>query len=208
MDNPSDPTQDADPYEVLQVHRKANPLVVMKAFRVLAAMYHPDNGQTGDRVQFERVVQAYRLLSDPNQRAIYDRMDDGQPEAAAGAQERVAAPERRRRTGTDEHRLRMLILSTLYNTRRNSLARPGLTLRVLAELTDSELDETQFSLWYLRGKKHIEIGDNDEVAITVTGVDYVEEHGGESDELLSLPEARGLLKEASDGADSGVGGTA
>ena len=208
MDSSSDPIQDADPFEVLQVHRKANPLVVMKAFRVLAAMYHPDNGQTGDRVQFERVVNAYRVLSDPNQRAVLDRMDDGQPEAAAGAQERVAAPERRRRTGGDERRLRMLILSTLYNTRRSSLARPGLTLRVLAELTDSELDETQFSLWYLRGKKLIEIGDNDEVAITVTGVDYVEEHGGESEELLSLPEARGLLKEASDGVDSGAGGTA
>jgi curved DNA-binding protein len=208
MDNPSDPIQDADPFEVLQVHRKANPLVVMKAFRVLAAMYHPDNRQTGDRVQFERVVEAYRLLSDPNQRAVYDRMDDGQPGAAAGGQERIVAPERRRRTGTDERRLRMLILSTLYNTRRSSLSRPGLSLRVLAELTDSELDETQFSLWYLRGKKFIEIGDNDEVAITVTGVDYVEEHGGESEELLSLPEARGLLKEASDVADSGVGGTA
>ena len=208
MDNPSDPIQDADPFEVLQVHRKANPLVVMKAFRVLAAMYHPDNGQTGDRVQFERVVNAYRLLSDLTQRAVYDRMDDGQPGADPGAEARVAAPERRRRSGTDERRLRLLILSTLYDMRRTSLSRPGLSLRVLAELTDSELDETQFSLWYLRGKKFIEIGDNDEVAITVTGVDYVEEHGGESEELLSLPEARGLLKEASDVADSGVGGTA
>src|SRR5438552_6336380 len=202
MDNPSDPIQDADPFEVLQVHRKANPLVVMKAFRVLAAMYHPDNAQTGDRVQFERVVNAYRLLSDPNQRAVYERMDDGQPGTVAGAPERVAAPERRRRTGTDERRLRLLILSTLYNTRRSSLSRPGLSLRVLAELTDSELDETQFSLWYLRGKKLIEIGDNDEVAITVTGVDYIEEHGGErEEELLSLPEARGVLKEASDGPE-------
>src|SRR5204863_2935601 len=95
----------------------------------------------------------------------------------------------------------LLILSTLYDMRRTSLSRPGLSLRVLAELTDSSLDEAQFSLWYLRGKKLIETGENDEVAITVTGVDYIEEHGEESEELLALPEARGALKEASDSAE-------
>ena len=64
-----------DPYAVLQLQPSAHPLVVMRTFRVLAAMYHPDNKQTGDRVKFEQVVSAYRMLSDPVRRAAYDRAE-------------------------------------------------------------------------------------------------------------------------------------
>jgi DnaJ-like protein len=186
-----------DPYEVLQLHPNAHPLVVMRTFRVLAAMYHPDNKQTGDRVQFERVVNAYRMLSDPVRRGAYDRAESAPVSTSDG---RASAPARRQ-TATDERRLRLLILTTLYNTRRSSLTRPGLSLRVLSDMTDSDLDQVQFSLWYLRGKKLIEIGENDDVAITVTGVDYVEENASVMDEMLSLPEARAALHEG-DGASS------
>ena len=181
-----------DPYEVLQLNPNAHPLVVMRTFRVLAAMYHPDNRQTGDRVKFEQVVNAYRMLSDPVRRAAYDRSEPGAPAAFDGRMP-GAPPTTRRQTATDERRLRLLLLTTLYHTRRSSLAKPGLSLRVLADMTDSELDDVQFGLWYLRGKKFIDIGDNDEVAITVAGVDYVEEHAQVTDEMLSLPEPRGAL---------------
>jgi curved DNA-binding protein len=182
----------ADPYEVLQLHQNAHPLVVMRTFRVLAAMYHPDNKQTGDRVKFEQVVNAYRTLSDPVRRAQYDRTESAP--VAAPIDGRGLEPPTRRQSTSSERRLRLLILTTLYNTRRSSLSQPGLSLRVLADMTDSQLDEVQFSLWYLRGKKFIEIGENDEVAITVTGVDFVEDNAEMMDEMLSLPEARGALE--------------
>jgi curved DNA-binding protein len=186
----------ADPYEVLQLHPKAHPLLVMRAFRVLAAMYHPDNKQTGDRVTFERIVAAYRLLSDPVKRAAYDRAQ-GRAASAAGTIDEAA--DGRPGHAPDERRLRMLILSTLYNARRSDLSRPGLTLRVLVDMTDSELDDVQFSLWYLRGKKLIEIGENDAMAITVAGVDYVEENASAiNEELLGLPRAQAALTEAKD----------
>jgi curved DNA-binding protein CbpA len=182
-----------DPYEVLQLHPTAHPLLVMRAFRVLAAMYHPDNKQTGDRDAFERISAAYQVLSDPVRRASHDR---AQGRAVNGARGRATVDDEGRGTAPDERRLRLIILTTLYSTRRNSLASPGLSLRVLADMTDSDLSDVQFSLWYLRGKKFIEIGENDLMAITVAGVDYVEGHmRGMADEVLALPEGRAMFSE-------------
>ena len=180
----------SDPYEVLHLHPKAHHLIVMRAFRVLAAMYHPDNKQTGDREQFEQIMSAYRLLSDPVRRAAHDRSQGRDTSAADGIE--AAEESHRQSQAPDERRLRMLLLTTLYNARRNSLSKPGLSLRVLADVTDSDLDAVQFSLWYLRGKKLIEIGENDAMMITVAGVDYVEEHSGlGSEALLALPDGQG-----------------
>ena len=62
-----------DYYEVLQVSRNAHPLIVAKAYRLLAAFYHPDSPETGSKDHFLEVVEAYRVLSDPVRRAMYDR---------------------------------------------------------------------------------------------------------------------------------------
>jgi curved DNA-binding protein len=183
-----------DPYKVLQLDPTAHPLLVMRAFRVLASMYHPDNKQTGDRDVFEAIVAAYQILSDPVRRASHDRTEGRA--VIAGVAKAAADDERPRGRTLDERRLRLLILTTLYNTRRNSLASPGLSLRVLADMTDSDLTDVQFSLWYLRGKKFIEVGEHDSMAITVAGVDYVEGHTrGVADELPALPEGRAMLSE-------------
>jgi curved DNA-binding protein CbpA len=182
-----------DPYEALQVHPKAHPLVVMRAFRVLAAMYHPDNKQTGDREAFERILSAYRLLSDPVRRAAHDRTQGRSASAANGA---LTAEEHDRGPAPDERRLRLLILTTLYGVRRNDVKSPGLALRVLVDMTDAEFDDVRFSLWYLRGKKLIETGHDDAVAITVAGVDYVEANAGNTaPDLLCLPDGHGVLTE-------------
>jgi hypothetical protein len=172
----------ADAYQTLQLHENAHPVLVTQAFRVLAAMYHPDNGESGDRDQFERVVQAYRVLSDPVRRAAYDRERSSGPNGSPSAREGVAP------TPATERRLRSLILTTLYNTRRNAFEKPGLSMWLLAQITDSSLDEVRFSLWYLRGKKLIEIDHDDCVAITVAGVDAVEEDATSSGGLPPLPE--------------------
>ena len=58
-----------DLYEVLQVSPRAHPIIITKAFRLLAALYHPDNTQTGDVAAFKQVVEGYRVLSDPLRRA-------------------------------------------------------------------------------------------------------------------------------------------
>lgn len=61
-----------DFYEVLQVHPKASPLIIKKAYRtLLLAGSHPDQG--GDSAQTQLLTEAYRVLSDPSLRDAYDR---------------------------------------------------------------------------------------------------------------------------------------
>ena len=161
-------------YEVLQVSRAAQPLIITKAYRLLAAFYHPDNKETGDREAFHNVVTAYRVLCDPVRRAAYDRDTFGTsspPPSNGGPPERELSE---RRT-EDERDLRRQLLQALYNVRRTEPHRPSLPLMVIPDLFGCSIDETQFTLWYLRGKKFIEMTD-DGMAITVAGVDYVESH--------------------------------
>ena len=68
MDKPATP----DYYEALQISPAAQSLIVTKAYRLLAAFYHPDNKETGNPEAFRKVVEAYRVLSDPVRRAAYD----------------------------------------------------------------------------------------------------------------------------------------
>ena len=67
----------ADHYEVLQVHPKATPEIISKAYRTLAARHHPDSQKPEDRPASEelmkRINEAYAVLSDPQKRAAYDR---------------------------------------------------------------------------------------------------------------------------------------
>src|SRR5262249_60822328 len=73
----------------------------------------------------------------------------------------------------DERELRRLLLQSLYNVRRTQPHRPSLPLRVIPDLFGCSIDEAQFTLWYLRGKKFIEMTD-DGMTITVAGVEHVE----------------------------------
>lgn len=60
-----------DPYEVLEVSRKASDEELKKAYRKAALRTHPDKG--GSEEAFQRVGMAYDVLSDPVRRARYDQ---------------------------------------------------------------------------------------------------------------------------------------
>src|ERR1700740_672354 len=73
----SEPSQQQKPqelsyYELLQVDRDAPPTIIRYAYRFLAAMYHPDNGETGNADKFRIISEAWRTLSDEGKRAAYD----------------------------------------------------------------------------------------------------------------------------------------
>lgn len=59
-----------DHYQTLGVAKGANPDEIKKAYRKLASKHHPDKG--GDTVTFQKIEEAYRILSDPAQRQQYD----------------------------------------------------------------------------------------------------------------------------------------
>jgi curved DNA-binding protein len=57
-------------YETLGVSKTATPDEIKKAYRKLASKHHPDKG--GDTATFQKIEEAYRTLSDPDQRQQYD----------------------------------------------------------------------------------------------------------------------------------------
>lgn len=156
-------------YEVLQVSPRASVLVISKAYRVLVALYHPDNQDTGDETMFRLVVEAARVLTDPVSRTAYDAGRLEEIGAAAGLVDEAPEPG----PPTDEPARRAVLLEALYNVRRSCPERPSVPIRVIPELLGGTMAQAQFTLWYLRGKKFIESTD-DGWAITVAGVDYLE----------------------------------
>lgn len=60
-----------DYYEILGLQKGATKDEVKKAFRKLAAKYHPDK-QTGDEAKFKEISEAYAVLGDDKKRAEYD----------------------------------------------------------------------------------------------------------------------------------------
>lgn len=59
-------------YDVLGVKRDATQDEIKRAFRKLAAKYHPDAG--GDEEKFKEISEAYNTLSDEAKRREYDQM--------------------------------------------------------------------------------------------------------------------------------------
>ncbi|WP_158558984.1 J domain-containing protein [Rhodoferax lacus] len=61
-------------YEVLEVSPRASAMVIRAAYRYLAQFHHPDKrsgaSEAGHRLML--INQAYAVLSDPEQRRLYD----------------------------------------------------------------------------------------------------------------------------------------
>ena len=59
-----------DPYEILGVEKDATDAAIKSAYRKLARKAHPDNG--GNAAAFIEINRAYTVLSDPEQRTLFD----------------------------------------------------------------------------------------------------------------------------------------
>jgi len=77
---------DRDYYQELGISRDAGSDEIGRAFRKLAAKYHPDRnpGDAQSEERFKRIAEAYNVLSDPKSRAAYDRGGSRQVEVDTG----------------------------------------------------------------------------------------------------------------------------
>ena len=160
-----------DYYDVLQVSPNADPDTIHRVFRLLAQRFHPDNSDSGDPERFRAAMEAYKVLSDPEQRAAYDvnlnayrklrwKIFD-QREAAHGK-----AAEKRKRRG---------ILELLYAARVSQPFQPGMTIHELEDLLGCAREHLEFSLWFLKENALIARSDNGRYSITAKGVERMEE---------------------------------
>jgi hypothetical protein len=159
-----------DYYDLLQLSSQADPETIHRVYRMLAQRYHPDNPDTGSEEIFKRLLQAYKVLSDPEQRAAFDVRHQSeqrvrwkifnQPRAAQGRD-----AERRQRQG---------ILSVLYTRRVNEPSQPTMTLHEFEDLLGCPREHLEFSLWYLKEKGWVSRTDNARYSINANGVEQAE----------------------------------
>jgi curved DNA-binding protein CbpA len=163
--------QALDYYEILQISPNAEPETVHRVFRLLAQRYHPDNVETGNETQFRALNDAYRVLSDPEQRARYDVIH------TRLRQERwrlVASGAEAENNFDAERGIRLTVLEVLYTRRRLELDSPGLSPLDLEKLIGRAREHLEFTIWFLIQKKFITRSDGSMLQITVDGVEYLE----------------------------------
>ena len=60
-------------YDILGIPRGSSDAQIKQAFRELARKYHPDTTPGVEGTRFRAIVEAYRVLSNPQRRRDYDR---------------------------------------------------------------------------------------------------------------------------------------
>ncbi len=73
-----------DYYSILGLQKGASRDEVKKAFRKLAAKYHPDK-KTGDEAKYKEITEAYAVLGDEKKKAEYDTYGHAFNNAGGGA---------------------------------------------------------------------------------------------------------------------------
>ncbi|HEX5000416.1 MAG TPA: DnaJ domain-containing protein [Terriglobia bacterium] len=158
-----------DHYESLQLSPNADSETIGRVYHILVKRYHPDNQTTGDPEKFAEVLEAHRVLSDPEKRLAYDAQYEGNRASIVQMCHDVSSP------GSFENDRRMTeaILSLLYVARRREPARAGMGPVQLERLLSCPPEHLEFHLWYLLEKAWVQRQTNGTLAITAAGVDRV-----------------------------------
>jgi curved DNA-binding protein CbpA len=142
---------------------------------------------------FSSVLLAYQVLSDPAARTAYDvKYDENRSTQWKIFDQRSASDARE-----EDRRIHHGILSLLYVARRRDPRAGGLGAVFLEKMLGCPQQHLEFPLWYLKQHGWIELTENGQMAITVTGVDKLE---GQD---LALPRNRLLAVSSVAGSDGG-----
>ena len=188
-DKPAKANESTDYYEVLQLSRNAHPETIQRVYRILAARYHPDNIETGNPELFREIVEAARVLTDPELRAAHD--------ARLGSQNqnrfKIFETWQTSRGIEAEKRKRKGLLALLYGKRLTDPHHPTLSLREFEQMLDCPQEHLEFALWFLKESKWIKGTDNARFEITSQGVLMAEADDASSSRpaVPQLPAPRG-----------------
>jgi curved DNA-binding protein len=191
-----------DYYEILQLSPSAEFEMIERVYKMLAKRYHPDNRLAGNGEKFNMLVKAYKVLSDPEQRAGYDLTYEKERALAWKLFDEASPSE-----GVDaDRRIQRGILSLLYVTRRRDASNPGVGIMELERLLGCPEKHMEFHIWYLKEKGWIKRTDAGGFAITAEGVDSAIEQDIllRKDRLLPWAHEFSAEKEDSKGENAGV----
>ncbi len=166
-----------DYYDLMQISPRAETETIRRVYRMLAARYHPDNRETGNLDTFLLLKEAYTILTDDAKRAEYDSrllQQEVGVDPVFELKEFVVGVEA-------EANRRLGILCLLYNRRKTTPDRHGMSILDLESRTGIPREHLEFCIWYLREKGLIRADEStNDLSLTVAGADYVESQSRDS----------------------------
>lgn len=162
-----------DYYAVLQVDRNCDRKILESAYHHLLKMYHPDHSGTPDSTKFHEVMEAYRVLRNPDRRAEYDRFcaqNSREEWLKSASADGLEIDEADAINDADDH---AKILMFLYKRRRADAQNAGVVGFYLQDMLDCSDEHFEFHKWYLKEKGFIIVTEQGTLAITVQGIDHV-----------------------------------
>ncbi len=159
-------------YELLQVDPKADPTIIRYAYRYLAAMYHPDNSESGNEDKFKTITNAWQVLSDSGKRQAYDVQLGVKSQASSVENDTKSSVLNPPSLTWSEVELRLAVLQVLMEARRKRPQTGGASARMLMDCLNCQMGDIEYVLWYLREKSYVTRTES-AFMISVQGVDYL-----------------------------------
>ncbi len=158
-----------DYYGIMQVDPNCTARSLETAYHALAKKYHPDHAEQPDVAKLTEVINAYKALKDPQDRAEYDLLYARTTGFVFSARDDLFE-ERSALSDADAH---VRILMFLYKRRREQAQDAGVGQYFIHEMLGCSEEIFDFHLWYLKEKGFIMVTDQGTLAITIVGVDHV-----------------------------------
>lgn len=194
--------QFVDYYEYLMISPNADRAMIEWAVRLMLTRYGKKNGEQADSAKYELVKEAYRTLADPKRRELYDSLRREQASSSEGPEETdslealsravvPARPKGQRISGDSiqieqsvtladvevQKRLRQGVMSALYDIVVTRPRNPELGRAEIARAIGVSIDETEFTIWFLRERELLRTTNQGLYAISAKGVEWVENGG-------------------------------
>jgi curved DNA-binding protein CbpA len=175
-----------DHYIVLGVEPNADSAAIQAAYAKLTEKH------AGDKGKLDTLTQAFEVLSDPALRESFDQVkgvdkEGGNPKFSGAeffdALEQSAG-------------LRAAVLCILYDRMRVKSFKPSLSMRNLEGMLHVKGEALNFGLWYLKKRGFVFNDDKSSLAITVEGMDYLEQNRPSADVVMHFIKPESLANPA------------